>query len=97
MDLYSTIDTSVNHIILKLVTVCTDGVLQQRFECLCMEIRTDEWIVCTKVDYIAYMPSLFDKIQDSFVVGSFDQNGFVRHQKYFDKSDEGVDVEGALH
>ena len=49
-----------------------------------------------KVDYIAYMPSLFDKIQDSFVVGSFDQNGFVRHQKYFDRSDEGADVEGCV-
>ena len=42
------------------------------------------------------MTTLFDQIQDSFVVGSFDQNGFLRHQKYFDKSDQGVDVRGRV-
>ena len=42
------------------------------------------------------MATLFDQIQDSFVVGSFDQNGFLRHQKYFDRSDEEVDVRGRV-
>lgn len=42
------------------------------------------------------MPTLFDQIQDGFVVGSFDQNGFLRHQRYFDRTDEGVDVRGRV-
>ncbi len=42
------------------------------------------------------MPSLFDQLQDLFVVGSFDQTGFLRHQKYFDRSDNGVDVTGRI-
>lgn len=42
------------------------------------------------------MSTLFDKIQDSFVIGSFDQTGYLRHQKYFDRSDEDVDVQGRV-
>jgi len=40
------------------------------------------------------MPTLFEKLQDASIVSSFDQTGYIRHQRHFTTSDMDVDLTG---